>query len=89
MRKNLWLGLLAVAMLLTFSACSARTQAALEETQKSGAHFATWRHMGYSVNRGTPETTTKRDIERSQGDRCLPNQTCKWWGEVVMVQPIQ
>ena len=89
MRKNLWLGLLAVAMLLTFSACSARTQAALEETQKNGAHFATWRHMGYSVNRGTPETTTKRDIERSQGDRCLPNQTCKWWGEVVMVQPIQ
>jgi len=89
MRKNLWLGLLAVAMLLTFSACSARTQAALEETQKNGAHFATWKHMGYSVNRGTPETTTKRDIERSQGDRCLPNQTCKWWGEVVMVQPIQ
>lgn len=89
MRKNLWLGLLAVAMLLTFSACSARTQAALEETQKNGAHFATWRHMGYSINRGTPETTTKRDIERSQGDRCLPNQTCKWWGEVVMVQPIQ
>jgi hypothetical protein len=45
--------------------------------------------MGYSVNRGTPETTTKRDVERSQGDRCLPNQTCKWWGEVVKVGPIQ
>lgn len=89
MRNNLWMGLLAAAMLLTFSACSARTQAALEETQKNGAHFATWRHMGYSLYRGTPETTTKRDIERSQGDRCLPNQTCKWWGEVVMVQPIQ
>jgi hypothetical protein len=89
MRKNLWMGLLAVAMLLTFSACSARTMAALEEEQKNGAHFATWRHMGYSVNRGTPETTTKRDIEKSQGDQCLPNQTCKWWGEVVQVQPIQ
>lgn len=89
MRKELWVGLLAGAMLLTFSACSARTQAALEETQKNGAHFATWRHMGYSLKRGTPETTTKRDIERSQGDRCLPNQTCKWWGEVVQVQPIQ
>ena len=87
--RKMWMGLLAVAMLLTFSACSARTQAALEETQENGAHFATWRHMGYSVNRGTPESTTKRDIERSQGDRCLPNQTCKWWGEVVMVQPIQ
>ena len=45
--------------------------------------------MGYSINRGTPETTTKRDIELSQKDQCLPNQTCKWWGEVVMVQPIQ
>jgi hypothetical protein len=75
-------------MLLTFSACSARTQAALQEEQKNGAHFATWRHMGYSINRGTPETTTKGDIERAQGDQCLPNQTCKWWGEVVMVQPI-
>jgi len=89
MRKDVWMGLLAVAMLLTFSACSARTMAALDEEQKNGAHFATWRHMGYSVKRGTPETTTKRDIERSQADQCLPNQTCKWWGEVVRVQPIQ
>jgi len=63
--------------------------AALEEEQKAGAHFATWRHMGYSINRGTPETTTKGDIETSQQDKCLPNQECKWWGEVVMVQPIQ
>jgi hypothetical protein len=89
MRKDVWMGLLAAAMLLTFSACSARTMTALQEEQKNGAHFATWRHMGYSVNRGTPETTTKRDIERSQADQCLPNQTCKWWGEVVQVQPIQ
>ncbi len=89
MRKNLWMGILATVMLLAFSACSARTMAALEEEQKNGAHFATWRHMGYSINRGTPETTTKTDIETSQKDQCLPNQTCKWWGEVVMVQPIQ
>ena len=89
MRKNLWMGLLATAMLLTFSACSARTMVAMEEEQKAGAHFATWRHMGYSLYRGTPESTTKGDVERSQDDQCLPNQTCKWWGEVVMVQPIQ
>jgi hypothetical protein len=87
--RKLVLGLLAVGFVVSLSACSARTQLALEETQKNGAHFATWRHMGYSVNRGTPETTTKRDVERSQGDRCLPNQTCKWWGEVVKVGPIQ
>jgi len=78
-----------VAMAFALSACSARTMAALEEEQKNGAHFATWRHMGYSINRGTPESTTKGDIETSQKDQCLPNQECKWWGEVVMVQPIQ
>ena len=89
MRRDLGVGIVAVAILLTSSACSDRTMAALEEEQKNGAHFATWRHMDYSINRGTPETTTKGDIERSQGDQCLPNQTCKWWGEVVRVQPIQ
>jgi hypothetical protein len=89
MRKDLWMGLLAVAMLLTFSACSARTKLALEETRKNGAHFATWSHMGYSVNRGTPERTTKRDIDLSTGDRCTPSVSCPWYGEVVRVQPIQ
>ncbi len=89
MQRIVWMGLLAVAMFLGLSACSARTMTALQEEQRNGAHFATWRHMGYSINRGTPETTTKRDIELSQGDQCLPGQTCKWWGEVVRVQPIQ
>jgi len=74
---------------LALSACSARTQLALEEEKKNGAHFATWSHMGYSVNRGTPQTTTKQDIQLSQADQCLPNQICKWWGEPVQVQPIQ
>lgn len=90
MRRDLWVGMLgAAAMLLSLSACSARTQAALEETRINGSHFATWRHMGYSLNRGTAETTTKGDVEASQSDQCLPNQTCKWWGEVVQVAPIQ
>ncbi len=81
--------LLAVAAVAMLSACSARTKLAMEETQKNGAHFATWSHMGYSVKRGTPETTTKQDIQLAQGDRCLPNQICKWWGEPVQVAPIQ
>ena len=89
MKKAVALVGVAAAMILALSACSARTMAALEEEQKNGAHFATWKHMGYSINRGTPETTTKGDIETSQKDQCLPNQECKWWGEVVMVQPIQ
>ena len=89
MKKALSVAVVAAATVLALSACSARTMAALDEEQKNGAHFATWRHMGYSVNRGTPESTTKGDIETSQKDKCLPNQECKWWGEVVMVQPIQ
>ena len=89
MRKAVSVLLLAGATVLALSACSARTMAALDEEQKNGAHFATWQHMGYSLNRGTPETTTKGDIQTSQNDKCLPNQECKWWGEVVMVQPIQ
>lgn len=89
MRKGLWGVVLAVGLVALLSACSARTQLAMEETQKNGAHFATWNHMGYSVNRGTPESTTKRDVEVSRADQCLPNQKCSWWGEPVMVQPIQ
>jgi hypothetical protein len=88
-QKTLSRLLLAGAITLTLGACSARTQAALEETRINGAHFATWNHMGYSLNRGTAETTTKEDVERSQRDMCLPSQPCKWWGEVVQVAPIQ
>jgi len=89
MRKSVSVTVLVVAALLALTACSARTQLAMEETKKNGAHFATWNHMGYSVNRGTPESTTKSDIELSQNDRCTPSVPCKWFGEPVMVQPIQ
>ncbi len=88
MRKSLWLAVLA-ALVLTMSACSARTKAALEEERQNGAHFATWSHMGYSLFRDTPEATTKQDVELSQKDMCLPNQPCKWWGEAIAVRPIQ
>jgi hypothetical protein len=86
--RNVVVGALLVG-LLAIAACSARTQLALEEERKNGAHFATWSHMGYSLNRGTPESTTKRDVELSKADQCLPNQQCAWWGEQVRVQPIQ
>jgi hypothetical protein len=88
MRRLFSITCLAMSVMM-LSACSARTQLALEDETKNGAHFATWGHMGYSLVRGTLETTSKQDIELSQADRCLPNQTCKWWGEPVQVQPIQ
>ena len=87
MRKVV-LGALLVGLLTFGAACSVRTQNALEEERKNGAHFATWSHMGYSLNRGTPEATTRRDVELSKADRCLPSTTCAWWGEPVRVQPI-
>ncbi|HSB70980.1 MAG TPA: hypothetical protein VLT62_16760 [Candidatus Methylomirabilis sp.] len=89
MRNAVSVVVVGAVMIVALSACSARTKAALEEQRLNGAHFASWRHMGYSINRGTPQTTTKADIETSQRDKCLPNQDCKWWGEVVMVEPIQ
>ena len=89
MRKGLWMAVLVVGLFVALSACSARTQLAMEETKKNGAHFATWNHMGYSVNRGTPESTTKKDVELSKADNCIGTQKCSWWGEPVMVQPIQ
>ncbi len=88
MRRGFWIALLAAGVLASLTACSARTQLALKETRENGAHFASWSHMGYSVNRGTPQTTTKQDVELSQKDMCLPSQPCKWWGEVVRVEPI-
>lgn len=89
MRKVITVALLVAGLFVTLAACSPRTQLALEEERMNGAHFATWNHMGYSLWRGTPQETTKQDIALSQNDRCLPNQTCKWWGEVVKVEPIQ
>ncbi len=78
-----------VLLAVLLAACSAEMRAALQETQENGAHFASWSHMGYSLTRATPQATTKEDIQRASSDQCLPNQTCKWWGEVVRVEPIQ
>ncbi len=88
--RSVVLGALFVGVLVLGSGCSPKTQAALEDERVNGAHFATWHHMGYSLKRGTAETTTKRDVEHAQGEPCMGmNVKCKWWGEVVKVQPIQ
>jgi hypothetical protein len=84
---RLGFGMLASALLV--AGCSAQTQVSLHEMQKHGAHFASWSHMGYSLQRGTAATTTKQDLQLAKNDPCLPNQTCTWWGEVVQVEPIQ
>ncbi|MEI8189670.1 MAG: hypothetical protein WCI75_08130 [candidate division NC10 bacterium] len=88
MRNAVW-GIIFGGLVVVLPGCSAKTQLAMEYTQKNGAHFSTWNHLGYSVSRGTPESTAKGDIELAQADRCLPNQTCKWWGEPVQVAPVQ
>ena len=80
MQRRLWMAFLAGTVLFAVSACAANTQQLLSEEQKNGAQFATWQHMGYSLFRGTPKTTTKRDIVAAQQQ--------KWWGEVVHVAPI-
>ncbi len=76
MRKRAILAAMAAVLFLSLSAC-----AALEETRQQGAHFASWEHMGYSLMRGTPQATTKKDVAEAQQQ--------KWWGEVVRVEPIQ
>ena len=80
MRKILMMVVLAAVVVTMGSACSTRGQYFEQVTRENGAHFATWHHMGYSINRATPQNTTKQDVAWS-GDE-------KWFGEVVRVQPI-
>lgn len=80
MQRRLWMPFLAGMILFAVSACAANTRELLAEEQKNGAHFATWEHMGYSLFRGTPQTTTKQDIVAAAQQ--------KWWGEIVKVEPI-
>jgi hypothetical protein len=80
MRSRLWVGLLAVGVMLSLSACGSWSRYLAEERQ-NGAHFATWQHMGYSLYRATPQDTTKSDIQAAQAE--------KWWGDVIRVAPIQ
>jgi hypothetical protein len=76
MRRQLWLAVLSAGVLFSVSAC-----AVLEETRERGAHFASWRHMTYSLFRGTPEETSEADVRAAQREN--------WWGEVIRVEPDQ
>jgi hypothetical protein len=80
MRRLLMMVVLAAVFVIVGSACSARGQYFEQVTRENGAHFATWHHMGYSVNRATPGDTTNQDVARAGEE--------KWFGEVVRVQPI-
>lgn len=80
MQKRLWMVLLAGALLLGVSACSATTRELMSEEQQNGAWFASWQHMGYSLFRATPAKTTKNDIVAARKE--------KWWGEPVVVPPM-
>lgn len=80
MGKSVWFGLLAAVVFVSLVGCSAQTMRALKEEQANGAHFATWQHMGYSLNRATPKDTTKDDIAAAGKE--------KWWGDPVRVEPI-
>ncbi len=79
MRQRVLMAILGIASMLAVSACSTMQEKTfatdLHEEQANGAQFASWQHMGYSLFRGTPQTTTKRDILASQRE--------KWWGQVV------
>jgi len=75
MRKRVLMTIATMAILFAVSAC-----ADLQIEQLHGAQFASWRHMGYSLFRGTPNTTTKQDIATAQRQQ--------WWGDPVQVAPL-
>ncbi len=75
MWKRVLMTIASTAILFAVSAC-----ADLQVEQQHGAQFATWQHMGYSLFRGTPKTTTKQDIATAQRQH--------WWGEPVQVAPL-
>ncbi len=83
MKKRTLMALVGVTIALAASACTSMQEKVLasdlREEQKNGAQFASWQHMGYSLFRATPSTTTKQDLAAAQQE--------KWWGQVVPVPP--
>ncbi len=75
MRRRVLMAVATMAILFAVSAC-----ADLQVEQQHGAQLASWQHMGYSLSRGTPKTTTKQDIATAQRQH--------WWGEPVPVAPL-
>ena len=80
MRRQAWVALLAIGVMVSLAGCAGSARYLAEERQ-NGAHFATWQHMGYSLFRATPKDTTKMDIASAQQE--------KWWGDPILVEPIQ
>ena len=80
MWRRAWVVLVAIGIMVSVSACGSWSRY-LEDERKNGAHFATWQHMGYSLFRATPKTTTKVDVASAQQE--------KWWGDPILVEPIQ
>ncbi len=80
MRRRAWVALLAIGVMVSLSGCGSWSRYLAEERQ-NGAHFATWQHMGYSLFRATPKETTKMDVASAQQE--------KWWGDPILVEPIQ
>ena len=80
MQRRAWMALLAIGVMVSLSGCAGASRYLAEERQ-NGAHFATWQHMGYSLYRATPKDTTKMDIASAQQE--------KWWGDPILVEPIQ
>ena len=78
MWKRPWMTLLTAGVMVGLSAC-----AALEETRKHGAHFASWEHIEYSLWRVPSEEMTLEYVTTSQREN--------WWGEpeMILVEPIQ
>jgi hypothetical protein len=80
MRRRAWVAMLGLGIMLSLSACAGWGHY-LEMERKGGAHFVDWQHMGYSLFRATPKETTKSDIVASKEEH--------WWGDPVLVEPIQ
>ena len=75
MWRRVLMMIITTGILVAVSAC-----ADLQVEQQHGAQFATWQHMGYSIFRGTPQTTTKQGIATAQRQQ--------WWGDPVRVAPL-
>lgn len=82
MSKRILVAFVSVSMVALMTSCATSEQWA--EWAKHDSHFASWKHMGFSLSsRGTtPEDKVRKsDIERAKAER--------WWGEAIVVTPDQ
>ena len=81
MSKGTWVMVFLAGALATTTACATREQ--WIEWAKYDSHFASWKHMGFSLRQGpgAEPKVTRRDIEKAK--------TEGWWGEAIVVTPDQ